>query len=98
MKKIWNFFDKYTSTILVVIAFLLCIIYTSISLIMLSKGVVISDTLTEWVFKFFGIELIALSGIKISKYMSNRGNQICEDIENKVSEINDVDIINEEVQ
>jgi hypothetical protein len=31
----------------------------------------LSDTLTEWVFKFFGLEMLALSGIKVSKHIGS---------------------------
>ena len=35
------------------------------------NGVMLSDTLTEWVFKFFGLEMLALSGIKVSKHIGS---------------------------
>ena len=71
MKKVWKFFEDHMSPIIVVLAFLLVILYTVTNIIIQVKGVSLSDTLTEWVFKFFGLELIALSGIKVSKHIGS---------------------------
>ena len=101
MKKMWDFFDKYTSTVMVLSAFLLCVIYTVVCLYMMHNGEMVSDTLTEWVFKFFGLELISLAGIKVSKHLSK--NRLVEEAVDTIEELipeepncDDLEAINEE--
>jgi len=66
---LWSFFKTHTSEVLVIVAFAITIIFTIVDIILACHDVSLSDTLIEWVFKFFGMELIALSGIKISKHV-----------------------------
>ena len=50
------------------------------------NGVVLSDTLTEWVFKFFGLEMLALSGIKVSKHIGSAFGKLEEAIDGVVND------------
>ena len=59
--------EKNKSMKVVVFAFVFTTIYVVINIIMTRLGYPLDSTLTEWVFKFYGLELIALSGIKVSK-------------------------------
>lgn len=80
MKKLWKFFNDYTSLVVVAISYFLVMIYVVVAIVLSYKGISLQDTLTEWVFKFFGLELIAISGIKISKHIGSAFGKIEEDI------------------
>jgi len=67
--RIWKFFDKYTSQIIVCFSFALALVFVITVLIFSANSLVVPDTLIEWFFKFFGLELISLSGIKVSKHI-----------------------------
>lgn len=71
MRKLWGKFEKHMTPIIVVFAITTVLIFTIISILLSVDGIAISDTLTEWVFKFFGLEMLALSGIKISKHVGS---------------------------
>lgn len=49
-----------------ILSFVLLTLYTTIVLIMNYKGIEVSDTLTEHVFKALTVELALLAGIKIA--------------------------------
>lgn len=71
MKKVWNFFDKYTSQCIVVFAIGTVLIFSITSIVLALLGTELSSTFTEYFFKFFGFEMLALSGIKISKHIGS---------------------------
>ena len=67
----WKCFLKHTTELIVCFSITVCLIFTVIVMIMSAYGIETNDTLIEWVFKFFGLELLALSGIKISKHIGS---------------------------
>lgn len=67
----WKFFLKYMTPCIVIFSIVTVLVYTVLSVILSINGVMLSDTLTEWVFKFFGLEMLALSGIKVSKHIGS---------------------------
>ncbi len=69
--KVWKFFRANTTEVIVVFAFSICLTFTVTIIYLETKGVSVDSTLIEWVFKFFGLELLALSGIKISKHVGS---------------------------
>ena len=71
MKKRWKWFKENITPCIVTFSILTCLLFTVFNMIFATKGVTISDTLVEWVFKFFGLELLALSGIKVSKHIGS---------------------------
>lgn len=58
---------KGFSSVIVITSILLIIAYTVASLLLALYGFTISDTLTQCVFIFFGVELWNLAGIKKAK-------------------------------
>lgn len=56
-----------TSNKILIFSFTYLAIFTGVCLFINSKGGVISDELIKWNFVFFGIELLTLGGIKVSK-------------------------------
>ena len=69
--KIWKCFMKHATEMIVCFSFTICLVFTVIVMAMSVYGIETNDTLIEWVFKFFGLELLALSGIKISKHIGS---------------------------
>ena len=67
----WKFFLKHMTPCIVIFSIVTVLVYTVLSVILSINGVMLSDTLTEWVFKFFGLEMLALSGIKVSKHIGS---------------------------
>lgn len=57
--------------IIVVFSIAIVLIFTIVDMVLEVNGVTLSDALIEWVYKFFGLELLALSGIKISKHVGS---------------------------
>ena len=57
------------------------LVFTVIDILLSMNGVMISDTLIEWVYKFFGLEMLGLSGIKISKHIGSAFGKIEEAID-----------------
>ena len=74
----------------VIFSFIFVTIYVIVNIILSTKGTTLDPTLTEWVFKFFGLEMLGLSGIKISK---NVGSAF-----GKVEEAIDGMIVNDDVE
>ena len=64
----WKKFLEHTTEIIVCFAFVMCLTFTVVVMILSIEGVETNDTLIEWFFLLFGMELIGLSGIKISKH------------------------------
>lgn len=60
-------FNKYMSQFCVVFSILVISVYTVVVLILSYFGAMVPDSLTSAVFAFFGIELLSLAGIKITK-------------------------------
>ena len=71
IRKIWKFFDNNTSQCIVVFAISTVMIFSIVVIVFALLGVEISSTLIEYFFKFFGFEMLALSGIKISKHIGS---------------------------
>ncbi len=67
----WDKFLEYTTEVIVCFSFAICLIFTVAVMVLSVYGVDTNETLVEWVFKFFGLELVALSGIKISKHVGS---------------------------
>lgn len=86
MRKIWNFFDKYTSQCIVVFAIMTVLVFSIVSIVLALSGVELSSTFTEYFFKFFGFEMLALSGIKISKHIGSAFGRAEEAIDGTVVE------------
>ena len=59
------------TNVIVVFSISTVLIFTILDIILLAYGIEIQDTLIEWVYKFFGLEMLALSGIKVSKHIGN---------------------------
>jgi hypothetical protein len=53
------------------------------------RGVTLDSTLTEWVFKFFGLEMLGLSGIKISKNVGSAFGKVEEAIDGMIIDENE---------
>ena len=54
-------------TVAVIASFVSCIFFTIVSVILSCKGIMLSDTLIQYFFLTFGIELGATAAIKITK-------------------------------
>jgi hypothetical protein len=81
---------KNKSMRVVIFSFIFVTIYVIVNIVLSTKGTNLDPTLTEWVFKFFGLEMLGLSGIKISK---NVGSAF-----GKVEEAIDGMIVNDDVE
>ena len=66
-KKQWRLFEKQMTPCIVVFSIVTIMLFTVVDIRLQMCGITLSDTLIEWVYKFFGLELLALSGIKVSK-------------------------------
>ncbi len=71
MKKIWKFFNDYMTPCIVVFAIFTIMVFSIVEIVLQVNGVEISSTLIEYFYKFFGFEMLALSGIKISKHIGS---------------------------
>lgn len=71
MKKIWKWFEDHMTPAIVTFSIVIILVFTIITMVMEAHEIVISDTLIEWVYKFFGLEMLALSGIKVSKHVGS---------------------------
>lgn len=71
LKRIWTFFDDHMSQCIVVFAILTVLIFSILNIVLSLSGIELSSTLIEYFFKFFGFEMLALSGIKISKHIGS---------------------------
>lgn len=66
------------SKIIVAISIIIPLIYTIVAVIyQFRTGDEMDSTLTTWVFTFFGAELLAAAGIKISEVIRNKGEAQC---------------------
>jgi len=84
MKRLWEFFKKYTTECIVVFSFTIVLAFTVIVMLLSCKYIVIPDILIEWFYKFFGLELLALSGIKVSKHVGSAFGKIEEAVDGVV--------------
>lgn len=82
----WKFFLKHMTPCIVVFSIVTVLVYTVLSIVLTVNGVLLSDTLTEWVFKFFGLEMLALSGIKVSKHIGSAFGKLEEAVDGAVFE------------
>lgn len=87
LKKLWNFLDENTSTVIVVTSFIIVLAFTIACGALAIQGIVISDILIEQFFKFFGYELIALSGIKITKHIKCGGSGLVEAVDETIESL-----------
>ena len=71
IRKVWKFFDENTSQCIVVFAISTVMVFNIVVIVFALLGIEISSTLIEYFFKFFGFEMLALSGIKISKHIGS---------------------------
>ena len=70
-RKIKKLFKGHMSHIIVTLSIATVITFTVVDIYLEIKDIHLSDTLIEWVYKFFGLELLALSGIKVSKHIGS---------------------------
>lgn len=68
--KIWQWFEDHMSPCIVVLSFVLVLTFTIVDMVLAGFGIVISNTIEEWFYKFFGLEMIAISNIKIGKHVT----------------------------
>ena len=66
-KRLARTFNKYMSQFVVVFSILVLCAYTVVVLVISTMGMMVPDTLTTSVFAFFGVEMLSLAGIKITK-------------------------------
>ena len=66
-----KWFEDHMTPVIVVFSISTVVIFTVADMIMAAHSINLSDTLIEWVYKFFGLEMLALSGIKISKHVGS---------------------------
>ncbi len=71
IRKVWKFFDNNTSSCIVVFAISTVLIFSIVVIVLAVLGIELSSTFIEYFFKFFGFEMLALSGIKISKQIGS---------------------------
>lgn len=86
VKKIWAFFDKNMTQCIVVFAIGTVLIFSIVVIVLALVGVELSSTLIEYFFKFFGFEMLALSGIKISKHIGSAFGRLEEAVDGVVSD------------
>ena len=67
IKHMWKFFDDYTSECIVAFAISTVLLFSIVVIVLAVLGIELSSIFIEYFFKFFGFEMLALSGIKISK-------------------------------
>ena len=84
--KIWKFFDAHTSETIVVYAITTISLFSVLDIVLAFLGIQLSPTFEEYFFKFFGFEMLALSGIKISKHIGSAFGKAEEAIDGVVPE------------
>ena len=87
--KIWRFFDAHTSETIVVYAITTISLFSVLDIVLALCGIQLSPTFEEYFFKFFGFEMLALSGIKISKHIGSAFGKAEEAIDGVVTEEDD---------
>ena len=80
---------KNKSIRVVIFSFVFVTIYVVTNIILSIRGVTLDSTLTEWVFKFFGLEMLGLSGIKISKNVGSAFGKVEEAIDGMIIDENE---------
>ena len=70
-RKFNKLFKGHMSQIIVTFSIFTVVLFTIVDIYLEIKDVHLSDTLIEWVYKFFGLEMLALSGIKVSKHIGS---------------------------
>ncbi len=70
-RKFNKLFKGHMSQIIVTFSIFTVVLFTVVDIYLEIKDVHLSDTLIEWVYKFFGLEMLALSGIKVSKHIGS---------------------------
>ena len=85
LRRQWHLFGKHMTQCIVVFSFTIVILFTVIDIRLQMDGIALSDTLIEWVYKFFGLELLALSGIKVSKNIGSAFGRMEEIIDGTAS-------------
>lgn len=86
IKKLWKFYDAHTSEVIVFYAISTISLFSVLDIILALNGVQLSPTFEEYFFKFFGFEMLALSGIKISKHIGSAFGKAEEAIDGMVPE------------
>lgn len=86
MKKLWKIFKAHTSEFVVAFSLFITLGFTITCIILSVYSLSVSDVLIEWVFKFYGLELLALSGIKISKRIGSAFGKAEEAIDGTLTE------------
>lgn len=95
MSKIFHKFDKYMSQFIVIFGISIILLYTiAVLLITCNTSNTVPDSLTNGVFGFFGVELLSLAGIKITKHF--RVGKSIEDTVNDIMDNEDEDSNGEE--
>jgi hypothetical protein len=75
---------KNKSMRVVILSYIFVTIYVIVNIVLSTKGTNLDPTLTEWVFKFFGLEMLGLSGIKISKNVGSAFGKVEEAIDGMI--------------
>ena len=75
-KNKWKWFEDHMTNVIVVFSIVTVLIFTIVDILLVAYGINIQDTLIEWVYKFFGLEMLGLSGIKISKHIGSAFGKI----------------------
>lgn len=91
IKKLWAKFEEHMSQIIVAFSFGVVLLFTVVVIVIATAGVEISSTLIEYFYKFFGFEMLALSGIKISKHIGSAFGKVEEKIDGIICEEDDYD-------
>lgn len=86
-KKIWKWFETHMSPCIVVLSFLIVLAFTVITQILAVMDTPTDPTLIEYFYKFFGFEMLALSGIKISKHVGSAFGKAEEAIDGNVENV-----------
>lgn len=70
-RKLWSLFEEHMTPVIVTFAICTVLVFSVVVIVIQLHGIEISSTLIEHFYKFFGFEMLALSGIKISKHVGS---------------------------
>ena len=96
LNKLWKFFDAHTSEVIVIYAITTISLFSVLDIVLALLGIQLSSTFEEYFFKFFGFEMLALSGIKISKHIGSAFGKAEEAIDGVVPEEDELLLSDEE--
>ena len=77
---------KNKSIIVVVFSLIFTTAYVVTNIVLSYYEKPLDPTLTEWVFKFYGLEMLGLSGIKISKNIGSAFGKVEQAIDGMISD------------